>query len=137
MKMDNHTAHIKQEWNTNSQLNGTNPTKYSKKTENKSFYSKNKEELLELRDKHTGKWDSIKPEYVARMRVQNRFKTGIDIAKYTSAIMRADMDNYDNDPTKYTQSLGCWHGFIGQQKMISIKKHFSTNKRKECCDHFY
>ena len=25
---------------------------------------------------------------------------------------------------QYTQSLGCWHGFIGQQKMISIKKHF-------------
>ena len=43
--------------------------------------------------------------------------------------MRADMDTYDNDPTAYTQSLGCWHGFIGQQKMISIKKHFGTNKR--------
>jgi len=43
--------------------------------------------------------------------------------------MRADMDAYDNDTTKYTQSLGCWHGFIGQQKMISIKKHFGTNKR--------
>jgi len=39
------------------------------------------------------------------------------------------MDAYDNDTTKYTQSLGCWHGFIGQQKMISIKKHFGTNKR--------
>ncbi|PKH08835.1 isocitrate lyase, partial [Moritella sp. Urea-trap-13] len=26
-----------------------------------------------------------------------------------------------------TQSLGCWHGFIGQQKMISIKKHFENN----------
>ena len=63
------------------------------------------------------------------MRAQNRFKTGIDIAKYTSSIMRADMDAYDNDTTKYTQSLGCWHGFIGQQKMISIKKHFGTNKR--------
>ena len=63
------------------------------------------------------------------MRAQNRYKTGIDIAKYTSSIMRADMDAYDNDTTKYTQSLGCWHGFIGQQKMISIKKHFGTNKR--------
>ncbi len=33
-------------------------------------------------------------------------------------------------PTRrnYTQSLGCWHGFIGQQKMISIKKHFGTTK---------
>ncbi len=39
-----------------------------------------------------------------------------------------DMAAYDADPTNYTQSLGCWHGFIGQQKMISIKKHFGTTK---------
>jgi isocitrate lyase len=43
--------------------------------------------------------------------------------------MREDMDAYDKDSSLYTQSLGCWHGFIGQQKMISIKKHFGTNKR--------
>ena len=59
-------------------------------------------------------WDSIKPEYAARMRLQNQFKSGIDIAKYTSSLMRKDMDAYDADPTAYTQSLGCWHGFIGQ-----------------------
>lgn len=35
--------------------------------------------------------------------------------------MRADMAVFDNDKTKYTQSLGCWHGFVGQQKLISIK----------------
>ncbi len=75
-------------------------------------------------------WSSINPEYVARMRLQNEFKTGIDIAKYTANIMRQDMGEYDNDVSKYTQSLGCWHGFIGQQKLISIKKHFGTNKRK-------
>jgi isocitrate lyase len=40
------------------------------------------------------------------------------------------MDAYDADSSQYTQSLGCWHGFIGQQKMISIKKHFGTTKRK-------
>jgi isocitrate lyase len=61
--------------------------------------------------------------------MQNRFQTGVDIAKYTAAIMREDMDAYDKDSSLYTQSLGCWHGFIGQQKMISIKKHFGTNKR--------
>jgi Isocitrate lyase len=44
--------------------------------------------------------------------------------------MRKDMDDYDNDTSMYTQSLGCWHGFIGQQKLISIKKHFGTNKKK-------
>ncbi|NVK25834.1 MAG: isocitrate lyase [Gammaproteobacteria bacterium] len=72
-------------------------------------------------------WQAIDAESVARMRAQNRFKTGLDIAKYTADIMRADMEAYDNDSSKYTQSLGCWHGFIGQQKMISIKKHFGGN----------
>ena len=75
-------------------------------------------------------WSSINPEYVARMRMQNRFKTGLDIAKYTASIMRKDMEEYDIDTSKYTQSLGCWHGFIGQQKLISIKKHFKTTNKK-------
>ena len=79
---------------------------------------------------NTSNWDSINPEYVARMRLQNQFKTGIDIAKYTAAIMRKDMEEYDKDPSLYTQSLGCWHGFIGQQKLISIKKHFNSNSKK-------
>ena len=75
-------------------------------------------------------WESINPEYVARMQLQNRFKSGIEIAKYNAAIMRKDMNDYDSDSSKYTQSLGCWHGFIGQQKLISIKKHFGTNDKK-------
>ena len=75
-------------------------------------------------------WESINPEYVARMQLQNRFKSGIEIAKYNAAIMRKDMDDYDSDSSKYTQSLGCWHGFIGQQKLISIKKHFDTSDKK-------
>jgi isocitrate lyase len=75
-------------------------------------------------------WSGISAEAVARMRLQNRFRTGLDIARYTAAIMRKDMAAYDADPSKYTQSLGCWHGFIGQQKMISIKKHFGTTDRK-------
>ncbi len=44
--------------------------------------------------------------------------------------MRSDMAAYDADPTKYTQSLGCWHGFIAQQKLISIKKHFGKTDRR-------
>jgi isocitrate lyase len=75
-----------------------------------------------------GTWDGIDAEAVARMKLQNRFNTGLDIAKYTAAIMRRDMAAYDADPASYTQSLGCWHGFIGQQKLISIKKHFGTTK---------
>ena len=77
-----------------------------------------------------GTWDGIGAEAVARMRLQNRFNSGLDIARYTAAIMREDMAAYDADPGQYTQSLGCWHGFIAQQKMISIKKHFGTTKRK-------
>ena len=75
-------------------------------------------------------WDGIEAASVARMRLQNRFLTGIDIARYTAKIMRRDMAAYDADPANYTQSLGCWHGFIGQQKMISIKKHFNRTDRR-------
>jgi isocitrate lyase len=75
-------------------------------------------------------WGAISPESAARMRLQNRFKTGLDIAKYTADVMRRDMAEYDADPSAYTQSLGCWHGFVGQQKLISIKKHFGTTKKK-------
>ncbi len=77
-----------------------------------------------------GKWAGIDAEAVARMRLQNQFKTGLDIARYTASIMREDMAAYDADPAHYTQSLGCWHGFIAQQKMIAIKKHFGSTKRK-------
>ena len=73
-------------------------------------------------------WQGIDGEAVARMRVQNRFRTGLDIARHTAKIMRDDMAAYDADPARYTQSLGCWHGFIGQQKIISIKKHFGSTQ---------
>ncbi len=75
-------------------------------------------------------WSSINPEFVARMKLQNRFKTGLDIAKYTASIMRQDMQDYDLDSSNYTQSLGCWHGFIGQQKMIAVKKHHGTTAKR-------
>ena len=67
-------------------------------------------------------WAAINPEYAARMRVQNQFKTGLDIARHTAAIMRKDMHAYDQDSADYTQSLGCWHGFIAQQKMIAVNE---------------
>ncbi|WP_308922766.1 isocitrate lyase [Janthinobacterium sp. J1-1] len=83
-----------------------------------------------LKEQQGSAWNAINPESAARMRAQNKFKTGLDIAKYTAKIMRADMAAYDADSSKYTQSLGCWHGFIGQQKMISIKKHFNSTDRR-------
>ena len=94
-----------------------------------SQYSKDVEAIAALRDAQGSAWSAINPEHAARMRAQNRFHTGLDIAKYTAKIMREDMAAYDKDSSKYTQSLGCWHGFIGQQKAISIKKHFGSLKR--------
>ncbi|MEM9333127.1 MAG: isocitrate lyase [Pseudomonadota bacterium] len=91
-------------------------------------YAQEIETISNLVSSNGPQWSGINPEYVARMRVQNKFKTGLDIAKYTAKIMRRDMAAYDADASQYTQSLGCWHGFIGQQKLISIKKHFETTK---------
>ena len=86
-------------------------------------------EAADIVASHDSRWDAIDPENVARMQLQNRFRTGLDIARHTADVMRRDMAAYDEDPAAYTRSLGCWHGFIGQQKMISIKKHFGTTKR--------
>jgi isocitrate lyase len=87
-------------------------------------------EMSQLVKSKGGAWDGIDPEGVARMRLQNRFKTGLEIAKYTADIMRRDMAAYDADPANYTQSLGCWHGFVAQQKMIAVKRHFGTTNRR-------
>ena len=95
-----------------------------------SKHEKIKNNVMDIDAMSSSDWSSINPEYVTRMRKQNRFKTGLDIAKYTASIMRKDMEEYDEDSSKYTQSLGCWHGFIGQQKLISIKKHFKTTDKK-------
>jgi len=95
-----------------------------------THYKNNIDEAATLINSEGSAWNAINPESVARMRLQNRFKTGLDIAKYTAKIMREDMDNYDKDSSQYTQSLGCWHGFIAQQKIISIKKHLLTTKRR-------
>ena len=94
-----------------------------------SNYSTDIDTAASLIENEGSAWNAINPESVARMRTQNQFKTGLDIAKYTAKIMREDMANYDADSSQYTQSLGCWHGFIGQQKMIAIKKHLLTTKR--------
>ncbi len=93
-------------------------------------YQDNINNIGQLITRNGGTWDGISAEAVSRMRLQNQFQTGLDIARYTAKIMREDMAAYDADSSQYTQSLGCWHGFIAQQKMISIKKHFGTTKRK-------
>jgi len=86
--------------------------------------------IRSLKQANGSGWNAIDPESVARMRAQNRFRTGLEIAQYTADIMRRDMDEYDADSSLYTQSLGVWHGFIGQQKLISIKKHLKSTKKR-------
>ena len=95
-----------------------------------SPYHDHAAQIASLIETKKGTWDSINPESVARMRLQNRFQTGLDVARYTAAIMRDDMAAYDADSSLYTQSLGAWHGFVGQQQIIAVKKHFGTTKRR-------
>ena len=82
-----------------------------------------------LRESEPNLLKHINAESAARMRLQNRFHTGLDIARYTADIMHADMKDYDDDPTNYTQSLGCWHGFTAQQMMMEIKKSQKTTSK--------
>jgi isocitrate lyase len=83
-----------------------------------------------LKAKYGEAWNSIVPQNAARMILQNRFATGLDIARYTADVMRRDMEAYDQDHSNYTQSLGCWHGFVAQQKMIAVKKHHQTTEKR-------
>jgi isocitrate lyase len=94
-----------------------------------SEYQNAIDQVATLKSQYNGTWDAISPDFAARMVVQNRFKTGLDVAKYTAKIMRQDMAEFDADCTQYTQSLGCWHGFVGQQKMLSVKKHQGTTSK--------
>lgn len=87
------------------------------------------EYVRELKQKY-GNWQNISETDAARMIVQNRFKTGLDVAKYTAKIMRQDMAEYDADKSKYTQSLGAWHGFVAQQTMYANKKYFNTTSKR-------
>ena len=93
-------------------------------------YSSALQTVRDLKEKYGDTWNAINAENAARMVTQNNFRTGLDIAKYTAAIMRKDMAAYDANSSNYTQSLGCWHGFVAQQKMIAIKKHHKTTSKR-------
>ena len=60
-----------------------------------SAYQDHTTRIASLVESKKGTWDAINPENVARMRMQNRFQTGLDIARYTAGVMRADMAAYD------------------------------------------
>ncbi len=72
-----------------------------------SKYSEDIASLEDVCNAAGSSWNAINPESIARMRAQNKFKTGLEIAQYTADIMRRDMAEYDADSSKFTQSLGC------------------------------
>ena len=65
---------------------------------------------------------------IVQLRLQNSFDTHLDIARDMASVMRADMAAYDADPSKFTQSLGCWSGFHAQQMIKSVKRLRGTVK---------
>jgi len=68
----------------------------------------------------------INLEDLAQLKTQNTFETHLDIAKAMATEMRKDMARYDNDTSKFTQSLGCWSGFHAMQMMRAIKRQKGT-----------
>ncbi|GAB3126447.1 isocitrate lyase [Novispirillum itersonii] len=65
---------------------------------------------------------------VVQLKIQNTFDTHLDIARAMAKVMRADMAAYDADPTRFTQSLGCWSGFHAQQMIKAVKRLRGTTK---------
>ncbi len=89
------------------------------------------EAVQALKEHNGSSWHAINPEYVARMRAQNRFQDGArDRSSTLQTSCAAIWKSTTQTPRSTPSHLGVWHGFIGQQKMISIKKHLkTTNKR--------
>ncbi len=65
---------------------------------------------------------------IVQLRLQNSFDTHLDIARAMATVMRQDMAAYDADPSRFTQSLGCWSGFHAQQMIKSVKRLRGTVK---------
>lgn len=67
-------------------------------------------------------------EDVVQLKIQNTYNTHLDIARAMAGVMREDMAIYDEDSSKFTQSLGCWSGFHAQQKIKAVKRMRGTAK---------
>ena len=67
-------------------------------------------------------------EDVVQLKIQNTYNTHLDIARGMASVMREDMAAYDEDSSKFTQSLGCWSGFHAQQKIKAVKRMRGTAK---------
>lgn len=83
--------------------------------------------LNQLKSRYpSGEKAGIAIEDLAQLKMQNTYNTHLDIAKSMATVMRADMARYDNDSSKFTQSLGCWSGFHAMQMMRAIKRQKGT-----------
>lgn len=65
---------------------------------------------------------------IIQLKLQNTYSTHLDIARDMAGVMRADMAAYDQDSSRFTQSLGCWSGFHAQQMIKSVKRLRGTTK---------
>ncbi|WP_010138820.1 isocitrate lyase [Oceanicola sp. S124] len=70
--------------------------------------------------------NGISVDDIVQLKIQNTYDTHLDIAREMAGVMRADMEAYDADPTRFTQSLGCWSGFHAQQMIKSVKRMRGT-----------
>lgn len=65
---------------------------------------------------------------IVQLKLQNSYATHLDIARDMARVMREDMAAYDADPSRATQSLGCWSGFHAQQMVKSVKRMRGTSR---------
>jgi len=65
---------------------------------------------------------------IVQLKMQNSYDTHLDIAREMAGVMRADMAAYDADPSRFTQSLGCWSGFHAQQMIKAVKRQRGTTR---------
>ena len=69
-------------------------------------------------------WDAINPESAARMRMQNRFRTGLDIAQYTADIMR-------REPCRCQSRVLRWPGRAASPPAASGRSRIHTESRRD------
>ncbi len=70
----------------------------------------------------------VSVEDIVQLKLQNSWDSHLDIARDMAVVMRADMAAYDQDASKFTQSLGCWSGFHAQQMIKAVKRMRGTAK---------
>lgn len=95
---------------------------------------RNRKTYSELRAEVTARYPSgqtaagVSVDDIVQLRMQNTYDTHLDIARDMAAVMREDMAAYDADPSRFTQSLGCWSGFHAQQMIKAVKRMRGTAK---------